>query len=189
MVVPLLAGEAVLGAMAVWRSGGNPFEARELAFLEGLSRQAAIALQNARLFDETKEALERQTATAEVLQVISGSMADAQPVFDAILDSAAHLFGAQDLGICLVDDDGMVRRAASYAITADESHGPDLHAARRLSNVGRAVLDRPGRAACADAHAPEATPTACSRLRTAELVYRSIASAPMMWQGRGIGAI
>jgi GAF domain-containing protein len=108
MVVPLLAGEAtVLGAMAVWRSGGHPFEARDLAFLEGLSRQATIALQNARLFDETRAALDRQTASADVLQVISGSMADAQPVFEKVLDSCRRLFGTDEMGICLARD-GMI---------------------------------------------------------------------------------
>ena len=56
MVVPLLAGEAVQGAMAVWRTGGAPFAERELAFLVGLSQQATVALQNARLFDEAQRA-------------------------------------------------------------------------------------------------------------------------------------
>ena len=56
MVVPLLAGAEVQGAMAVWRLGGQPFAAHDLEFLVGLSRQATVALQNARLFDETEEA-------------------------------------------------------------------------------------------------------------------------------------
>ena len=105
MVVPLLSGDEVQGAMAVWRTGGSPFEPHELEFLVGLSLQAAVALQNARLFNETSEALERQTASAEVLQVISGSMADPKPVFDKILDSCARLFGAGDPAVCLVDGD------------------------------------------------------------------------------------
>ncbi len=67
MVVPLLQGTEVQGAMAVWRQGGQPFDARELEFLVGLSLQASVALRNARLFDETRATLERQTATAEVL--------------------------------------------------------------------------------------------------------------------------
>ena len=73
MVVPLVADGAVEGAMAVWRTGGQPFDDRDLQFLVGLSRQAMVALRNARLFNETKEALERQTATAEILKVISSS--------------------------------------------------------------------------------------------------------------------
>src|SRR4030095_16352917 len=86
MVVPLLAGEKVEGAMAVWRSGGSPLEPHELEFLVGLSRQATIALQNARLFDEVNEALDRQTATAEILKVISPSPTDVQPVLVAVAE-------------------------------------------------------------------------------------------------------
>ena len=73
MVVPLVADGAVEGAMAVWRTGGQPFDDRDLQFLAGLARQAMVALRNARLFNETKEALEQQTATADILKVISGS--------------------------------------------------------------------------------------------------------------------
>jgi GAF domain-containing protein len=78
MVAPLKAGAQVLGAMAVWRNAGEPFDARELEFLVGLSLQATIALQNARLFKNTRDALEQQTATADILRVISGSVTDTQ---------------------------------------------------------------------------------------------------------------
>ncbi|MGH8801383.1 MAG: GAF domain-containing protein, partial [Casimicrobiaceae bacterium] len=86
MVVPLIADKAVQGAMAVWRTGGAPFDQQELELLTELSRQASLALRNARLFDETRKALEQQTATAAVLQVISSSVANTAPVFDKILD-------------------------------------------------------------------------------------------------------
>ena len=94
--------------MAVWRNGGRPFEPRELEFLVGLSRQATLALQNARLFNETaaaltqveqqardlSESLDYQTAISEVLRVISQSPTDVAPVFEAILDCATRLFGS-----------------------------------------------------------------------------------------------
>ena len=85
--------------MAVWRTGGRPFDDTELEFLTGLSLQATVAIENARLFDETRETLERQTATSEVLQVISGSMADPKPVFEKILDSCERLFGDEHAGV------------------------------------------------------------------------------------------
>jgi GAF domain-containing protein len=91
MVAPLVAGEDVKGAMAVWRTGGRPFDASELEFLVGLSRQATVAVQNARLYDATREALSQQTATADILRVISRSPTDVQPVFDAIVGTAARL--------------------------------------------------------------------------------------------------
>ena len=65
-----------------------------------------IAIENVRLFNETQEALEQQTASAEVLQVIGSSVADTQPVFDKILESCKQLFGGRQIGINLVGEDG-----------------------------------------------------------------------------------
>ena len=106
MVVPLVADGAVEGAMAVWRTGGQPFDDRDLQFLAGLARQAMVALRNARLFNGTKEALEQQTATADILRVITNSPTSTQPVFDAILESGARLCEA-DLGLVVRYDAGM----------------------------------------------------------------------------------
>ena len=113
MVVPLLAGAQVQGAMAVWRSGGAPFDAAELEFLNGLSSQATVALQNARLFDETEAALARQTASAEILRVISSSPRDVQPVFDVIVTTARRLLGADMAGIILRVDAGYAVQAVA----------------------------------------------------------------------------
>ena len=63
-----------------------------------------IAIENVRLFNETKEALEQQTASAEILQVISGSVADTKPVFEKILESGRHLFGGDRWTCLLVDE-------------------------------------------------------------------------------------
>ena len=71
----------------------DAFSDAQVQLLATLAASMSVALDNARLFNETQEALQRQTASAEVLNLISGSMADAQPVFEKILDSSERLFG------------------------------------------------------------------------------------------------
>ena len=140
MVVPLLAGEKVQGAMAVWRNGGRLFEARELDFLAGLSRQAAIALRNARLFNEVNETLDRQTATAEILKVISRSPTDVQPVLDAVAESAGRLCHAEGSRVWLADGEHL-RAMTSYGPAYADPNGETLPI-RRTSVGGRAFLER-----------------------------------------------
>jgi GAF domain-containing protein len=86
------AGQAI-GVLIVHRDRLAPFTAEELALLQNFADQAAIAIENARLFNETREALERQTATADILKVIASSPSDVQPVFEAIASSANRLIG------------------------------------------------------------------------------------------------
>src|SRR5499433_2627843 len=101
-----------VGAIIVARREPSRFSDAEVALLKTFADQAVIAIENVRLFNETKEALDRQTATAEVLQVIGSSVSDPQPVFDKILDSCQHLFATDQLGIFLAGDDGLVHLAA-----------------------------------------------------------------------------
>jgi two-component system NtrC family sensor kinase len=100
---PLRREGRAIGALIVHRDRPVPFTEDELALLQSFADQAAIATENARLFNETQEALARQTATSEILRVISQSPTDVQPVFDAIVLTATRLF-RRDLAFILECD-------------------------------------------------------------------------------------
>ena len=91
VLAPMMVKATLMGALVLVRRPPKPFTDKEITLLTTFADQAVIAIENARLFRETQEALESQTATAEILQVISESPTDVQPVFEAIAERAMAL--------------------------------------------------------------------------------------------------
>jgi GAF domain-containing protein len=115
---PLRREDKAIGVLIVYRDRLAPFTTDELALLQSFADQGAIAIENARLFNDTREALARQTATSDMLRVISGSPTDVQPVFDAIVLTAAQLLGCDRCTILRTEG------ATFSAVAAANRDGP-----------------------------------------------------------------
>ena len=186
IAVPLMRDGQAIGSFTLWRHHVEAFSPRQIALVETFADQAVIAIENVRLFNETKEALEQQTATAEVLEVISASVADTAPVFDKILESCKKLFDSSEQGIVLVTPEGHVALAAH--------HGSALRLCGRSSMARRFLPSRTCRASCAaeplhfvDTLDPDVHWTVRSVAERLQIGPYSQVLAPMTWEGQAVG--
>src|SRR5262249_45987560 len=118
--VPMLKENELIGAIGIYRQEVRPFTEKQIELVENFAAQAVIAIENARLLNELRqrtndltESLEQQTATSEVLRVISSSPGELEPVFQTILENATRICGAKFANLHLYDN-GAFRRAGSY---------------------------------------------------------------------------
>src|SRR5262249_41632935 len=122
LAAPLRQKGEIVGSLNARRIEVRPFTRAQIKLLETFADQAAIALENVRLFQELKESLEQQTATSEILGVIASSPTDIQPVLDAVAASAARLCDSVDAQIFRVEGD-VLRIAASYGALPKTTSG------------------------------------------------------------------
>jgi len=184
--VSLRKDDALLGAITIYRQEVRPFTDKQIALLQNFAAQAVIAMENARLLTETREALEQQTATAEVLQVINSSPGNLNPVFEAIVETAVRLCDAEMANLDTHDGE-RYRPVAAFAATEEGRaflRGLEIVPGRGTT-AGRALLER--RAVhIADITAdPEyALPEAVTIMN-----YRTTLAVPLLREGEPIGVI
>ncbi len=186
LAVPMFRDRQVVGAIAMYRSKPGKFADNEVDLLRTFAAQAVIAIENVRLFNETREALEQQTATSEVLQVISSSVADTAPVFEKILDSCQHLFATEQLGIFLANEDNQVHVGA-FRGSAFEAVVRTFPKPLDETMTGRVIRER--RTFHIGDTSKMVDPPAAVRGVIELAGHASVAWSPMLWEDRGVGSI
>ena len=113
VVVPMLKGHEVVGTINIYRKQVRPFSDKQIELVQNFAAQAVVAIENTRLLNELRQSLEQQTATADVLRVISSSPGDLEPVFQAMLENATRLCEA-NFGMLRLYESGAFRTAAMH---------------------------------------------------------------------------
>ncbi len=196
LTVPMLKDGEVIGTFGIYRQEVRPFTDKQIELVQNFAAQAVIAVENARLLSELRqrtadlsEALEQQTATSEVLGVISSSLADTQPAFDAIVESGAKLFPGSAISIALPIGDEVRavavaesntahaeawRRRFPFPLTRDYMHS--------VAILDRKIVDIPD-----VEQAPESF--AVGRANFLGSGYRAVTIVPMMREDAAIGVL
>ncbi len=184
LAAPMIRDGVAIGNIALRKVEAGAFTAQQIALLETFAAQAVIAIENVRLFNDLREALEQQTATADILRIISQSPTDVTPVLTAVAGAALKFCGARDAQVAL-------RSGDTWSIVAHEGPIGVLGGTRRLSRQtapGRAMVD--GEVVqIVDLQSAEADEFQEARELGARLGFRSALAAPLLRDDVAIGAI
>jgi GAF domain-containing protein/two-component sensor histidine kinase len=182
---PMLKDGRAIGCICLRRRDPGAFTPRQITLLETFAAQAVIAIENVRLFSELREALEQQTATSEILRVISGSPTDVSPVLDAVAKAALRFCGAEDSVVQLREGDQWLIVGHEGPMIAEIGSRQPLD---RQTAPGRAMLD------CRTAHFPDVSALdpveyAAAHEFSRRHGFRAALAAPMLREGQAIGAV
>jgi signal transduction histidine kinase len=143
IAVPMLKENAVIGVIGVYRQEVRPFSDKQIALLQNFAAQAVVAIENTRLLNELRESLQQQTATADVLKVISRTAFELQPIFDTLVENAVRLCEAERAFLFRFDGK-LLRSVATYNVSPELREFVDKNpiAPGRHSISARAALER-----------------------------------------------